>query len=889
MNEAPPQGGPASAEHARLALSSSDHPSDWKAIGPYLSERAWGTVREDYSADGNAWNYFPYEHGRSRAYRWSEDGLAGISDLNQYLCFAMAFWNGRDPFLKERLFGLSGWEGNHGEDVKEYWWYADATPTASWLSWRYHYPQSEFPYARLREENARRGKKDREFELIDAGAFDGDRYWQIVVDYAKAAPRDLCVRIEIRNAGPEAAELHVLPTLWFRNRWSWGDDNIQRPSITVASPSGEGQAIAVAEDADLGRWRLVAGPDPTGRVPELLFCENETNLARLYGVAARTPYPKDGVNDHVVAGAATVNPAQSGTKMTCWHRLSVPPGGSVELRLRLARDDAANGADLGADFDLTLAKRRQEADEYYATLRPPGASDDEAAVMREAFAGLVWSQQFYHFDVLRWLKGDPNEPPPPPARRGIRNADWRHLDSHDVLVMPDKWEYPWFAAWDLAFHCVALAHIDPNAAKHQVRLLGREWYMHPNGQQPAYEWNFSDVNPPVQAWAVLAVFHIDGGVDFDFLARAFHKLTINFTWWVNRKDALGDNIFEGGFLGLDNIGPFDRSKALPDGGVLEQSDGTAWMAKFCLNMLEMALRLANHDPSYEDMAVKFFEHFATIAVAMNELWDEEDGFFYDRLRKPDGKDLVVRSRSMVGLLPIFAAVELSPSLWEGLPNFRKRANWFVEHKPHLTKFLSYFARDNRPALVSLLNETRLRRVLARMLDEAEFLSPYGLRSLSRYHREHPLILDLDGASVRLDYEPGESQTALFGGNSNWRGPIWFPLNFLAVESLRNLHRCLGDRFTVEMPTGSGSQANLVAVADEIERRLLRLFLRDADDRRPVNGGNKRFDKDPAWSDRVLFYEYFHGDTGEGLGASHQTGWTALIAALVANRAARTPR
>jgi hypothetical protein len=888
MNEASPQGGPASAEHARLAQSSSDHPSDWKAIGPYLSERAWGTVREDYSADGNAWNYFPYEQARSRAYRWSEDGLAGICDLNQYLCFAMAFWNGRDPFLKERLFGLSGWEGNHGEDVKEYWWYADATPTASWLSWRYHYPQSEFPYARLREENARRSKQDREFELIDAGAFDDDRYWQIVVDYAKAAPHDLCVRIEIRNAGPEAAELHVLPTLWFRNRWSWGDD-IQRPSIKVA-PSGRGeQAIAIAEDADLGRWRLVAGPDPAGRPPELLFCENETNAARLYGVAARTPYPKDGVNDRVVAGAATVNPEQNGTKMACWHRLSVPPGGSVELRVRLARDDAANGSDLGADFDLTFAKRRQEADEYYATLRPPGASDDEAAVMRQAFAGMVWSQQFYHFDVGRWQKGDPTEPPPPAARRKARNAEWRHLDSHDVLAMPDKWEYPWFAAWDLAFHCVVLAHIDPVAAKHQLRLLGREWYMHPNGQQPAYEWNFGDVNPPVNAWAVLAVFHIDGGADFDFLARAFHKLTINFTWWVNRKDALGDNIFQGGFLGLDNIGPFDRSAALPGGGVLEQSDGTAWMAKFCLNMLEMALRLANQDRLYEDMAVKFFEHFAAIAAAMGELWDEEDGFFYDRLRKPDGKDLIVRSRSMVGLLPIFAAVEFSASLWEGLPTFRERARWFVAHKPHLTRFLGYFTKDNRPELLGLLNETRLRRVLARMLDEAEFLSPYGLRSLSRFHREHPLTLDLDGASVRLDYEPGESQTALFGGNSNWRGPIWFPLNFLALESLRNLHRCLGDRFTVEMPTGSGSQAHLGAVADEIERRLLRLFLRDADGRRPVNGGNRRFDQDPAWSDRVLFYEYFHGETGEGLGASHQTGWTALIAALVANRAARTPR
>ena len=843
-------------------------------------------MREDYSPDGHAWKYFTYEDARSRAYRWSEDGLAGICDLNQYLCFAMSFWNGRDPFLKERIFGLSGPEGNHGEDAKEYWWYVDATPTASWLSWRYHYPQSEFPYARLREENARRGRHDREFELIDTGAFDDDRYWQIVVDYAKGAPRDVCVRIHVRNAGPEAAELHVLPTLWFRNRWSWGDD-VQRPSIAVDA-SKSGATSAIAEDASGGRWRLTAGSDPDGRPPELLFCENETNMARLFRVAARTPYPKDGVNDHVVAGASTVNPAQIGTKMACWYRLSVPKGETVELRLRLARDDVASATNLGADFNRTLAQRRQEADEFYATLRPTDATDDESAVMRQAFAGMIWSQQFYHFDVARWQDGDPTEPPPPASRRGVRNAQWRHLDSNDVMAMPDKWEYPWFAAWDLAFHSVVLAHIDPAAAKHQLHLLGREWYMHPNGQLPAYEWNFSDVNPPVQAWAVLAVFHIDGGADFDFLARAFHKMTINFTWWVNRKDALGDNIFEGGFLGLDNIGPFDRSATLPKGEVLEQSDGTAWMAKFCLNMLEMALRLANNDPSYEDMAVKFFEHFASIAVAMGELWDEEDGFFYDRLRDPDGHDITVRSHSMVGLLPIFSAVELSESLWERLPNFRKRANWFIERQPHLRKFLSYFAKDKRPGLIALTSGTRLKRVLARMLDETEFLSPYGLRSLSRYHREHPLVLALDaGSTVRLDYEPAESQTGLFGGNSNWRGPIWFPLNFLALESLRNLYRCLGDDFTVEMPTGSGSQAHLGAVADEIERRLLRIFLRDAEGRRPVNGGNRRFNQDPAWSDQIPFYEYFHGDTGEGLGASHQTGWTALVAALVANRAARS--
>ena len=688
----------------------------------------------------------------------------------------------------------------------------------------------------------------------------------------------MCLRVRVRNAGPAAAELHVLPTLWFRNRWSW-EGGATRPSLRAAAdPPG-----AIADEERLGRWRLAAGPDPAGRPPELLFCENDTNVARLFGVAPQTPYPKDGINDHVVSGAATVNPAQRGTKMACWYRLGVAAGETVELRLRLARDDSGGSLDLGAGFDRTLAERRREADEYYATLRPANATDDEAAVMRQAFAGMTWSQQFYHYDVARWLDGDPAEPPPPAARKSGRNAGWRHLNNHDLLAMPDKWEYPWYAAWDLAFHCVVLAHTDPAAAKHQLLLMGREWYMHPNGQLPAYEWNFGDVNPPVGAWAALAVFRIDGGTDLEFLARAFHKLLINFTWWVNRKDALGDNIFEGGFLGLDNIGPFDRSAMLPGGQVLEQSDGTAWMAKYCLNMLEMALRLANHDRAYEDVAVKFFEHFASIAAAMSELWDEQDGFFYDRLRKPDGSTFTVRARSMVGLLPLFAAVELSASLWERLPNFRARARWFIDHNPLVTACLRYFAQDDRPELIALVDESRLRRVLARMLDEAEFLSPYGLRSLSRHHREHPLVIALDGGAARLDYEPAESRTGLFGGNSNWRGPIWFPLNFLALESLRHLHNVLGEAFTVELPTGSGVQATLAEVANEIERRLLRLFLRDANGRRPVYGENPLFQRDPAWRDHILFYEYFNGDTGEGLGASHQTGWTALAGALVANR------
>ncbi len=822
-----------------------------------------------------------------RAYRWNEDGLAGVCDVDQRLCLALAFWNGRDPFLKERIFGLTGREGNHGEDAKEYWWYVDATPTASWLRWRYHYPQAEFPYARLREENARRGKGDREFELVDTGIFDDGRYWQIEAEYAKAAPRDLCLRLRIRNAGPEAAELHVLPTLWFRNCWSW-EEGSSSPEIRAETPGdATDSARALAVDEKLGSLRFAAGPDPTGRAPTLLFCDNETNVPRAFGGVARTAYPKDGINDHVVHAAATVNPERRGTKLACWYRVSVAPGDAFELRLRLAPADARAAPDLGAGFEQTLALREREADEFYAAIQPADASDDEAAVMRQAFAGMVWSQQFYHFDVARWLDGDPGQPPPPQARHSGRNAEWRHLDNRDVIAMPDKWEYPWYAAWDLAFHCVVLAHIDSAAAKHQLLLLCREWYMHPNGQLPAYEWCFGDVNPPVHAWAALAVFRIDGGRDFGFLARAFHKLLINFTWWVNRKDALGDNIFEGGFLGLDNIGPFDRSAMLPHGQILEQSDGTAWMAKFCLNMLEMALRLANHDRTYEDVAVKFFEHFAAIATAMNELWDEQDGFFYDRLRMPDGSTLPLRARSMVGLLPLFAAVDLDASLWERLSDFRARARWFIEHKPHLTGFCHYFEQDGRPTLISLVDEAKLRRVLARMLDEAEFLSPYGLRSLSRHHREHPLVIELDGHEARLDYEPGESTTGLFGGNSNWRGPIWFPLNFLALESLRHLHSSLGQGMSVELPTGSGVRANLGEVADELERRLLRLFLPDAKRERPLHGATGLFRRDPAWRDRIAFYEYFHGDTGEGLGASHQTGWTALAGAMIASRRRRT--
>ena len=875
-------------EHARIASAPAGRPGNWKSLGPWLSERAWGTVREDYSADGKAWEYFPYEQARSRAYRWNEDGLAGICDLEQHMCFALTFWNGRDPFLKERLFGLTGPEGNHGEDVKEYWWYADATPTSSWLQWRYHYPQAAFPYELLRAENARRGAHDREYELEHTGIFDEDRYWQITAEYAKETPLDVCVRIRVRNAGPESAELHVLPTWWFRNRWSW-EVGVGRPIIRGAASAMPGTASAVAEEHDLGHWRLEAGPGPDGRAPQLLFCENETNSARLFGSPLARPFPKDGVNDHVVSGESTVNPKLEGTKMACWYRMTVAPNETVELRLRLARDTSNIPLDLRLDYERTFADRLREADEYHASMRPGGTTDEEAAVMRQALAGMVWSQQFYHYDVARWLDGDPTQPAPPATRRRARNAGWRHLNNHDLIAMPDKWEYPWYAAWDLAFHCVVLAHTDPAAAKHQLLLMCREWYMHPNGQLPAYEWKFEDVNPPVHAWATLAVFRIDGGTDFEFLSSAFHKLLINFTWWVNRKDAFGDNIFEGGFLGLDNIGPFDRSAMLPDGDVLEQSDGTAWMGKYCLNMLEMALRLANRDPSYEGVALKFFEHFASISSSMAQLWDDEDGFFYDRLRMPNGSSTPLRARSMVGLLPIFAAVRIDQSLWENLPDFRRRAGWFLQHRPQLLTHLGEFATDGRLDLLALVDTAKLRRVLARMLDESEFFSPFGLRSLSRHHLEYPLIVKLPTGDARLDYEPAESSCGIFGGNSNWRGPIWFPLNFLALESLRNLHECLGERFKVEMPTGSGVRVTLGQVADELETRLLKLFLLDANHERPIYGKSKLFQHDPVWRDQFLFYEYFDGDTGEGLGASHQTGWTALIGTLVANRGKRWRR
>jgi len=827
-----------------------------------VSERAWGTVREDYSADGDAWSFFPHDHARSRAYRWNEDGLAGICDDRQTLCLALAFWNGADPILKERIFGLTNVEGNHGEDAKEYWWYLDSTPTHSWMRWRYMYPQAAFPYAELIEGNAGRTRLESEFELADTGAFADGRYWEISADFAKATPEDLLLR------GPETASIDVLPTLWFRNTWSWGLDD-RRPDLAFENGN------LVATHRVLGR--RVLGSDGS---PEPLFCENETNTARLFGSTSSPPYPKDGINDHVVGGAATVNPALQGTKAAFRHHLEVAPGATVELRLRLT-----DGVpDLGVSFAEVMKVREAEADLFYQTLTQAHLPADDANVMRQAMAGMLWSKQYYHYEVQRWLEGDPAGPPPPEGRLEGRNTEWVHLDNRDVISMPDKWEYPWYAAWDLGFHCLPLAHLDPEFAKSQLILLCREWFMHPNGQLPAYEWAFGDVNPPVHAWAALRVFEIDGNRDFDFLERIFHKLILNFTWWVNRKDAEGRNIFEGGFLGLDNIGPFDRSAQLPVMGVLQQADGTAWMAMYCLTLLEVALRLAANDRTYEDIATKFFEHFTLIALAMNKqgLWNQEDGLYYDVLHRHDGEDVPIRARSMVGLIPLLAVTVIESQVLDELTDFGGRMEWYTHARPELTEIVQHIHVPGKHGkqLLSIVGPDRLRRLLGPMLDEEEFLSPHGLRALSKRHLDQPLHLDLGGLIAGVDYEPGESTTGLFGGNSNWRGPIWFPLNHLVIGALLRFHSYLGDDFRVECPTGSGKMATLHEVADEIARRLSTTFLNDADGRRPVFGDNDLFQKDPAWHDLILFYEYFHGDTGKGLGASHQTGWTGLVADLL---------
>jgi hypothetical protein len=860
------------AEGARLRAAD-EGTADWRAWGPYLSERAWGTVREDYSADGDAWTSLPHEHARSRTYRWNEDGMAGVCDDRQTFCFGLALWNGADPILKERMFGLSGVEGNHGEDAKDYWWYLDSTPTHSWMRWRYHYPQRAFPYDDLVRENALRTRAEPEYELVDTGIFAGDRYWSVTVDYAKADPTDLCLLVTVRNNGPDAAVLHVLPTLWFRNTWAWGlPDSTAVPSIS-AGPSG----LAAAHPT-LGRLHLAGSP---GGTP--LFCDNETNTARLYGVPGRSPYPKDGINDHVVHGLPTVNPAGVGTKAALHYQLAVPAGGSTTIRLRLFLGGGLVDGDLGTGHAAVLATRAAEADEFYAALTPPWLSADQALVLRQSLAGMLWGKQYYHYDVRRWLDGDPAGPVPPRSRLRGRNAAWWHLANTDVISMPDPWEYPWYAAWDLAFHTLPLAHVDPTFAKKQLLLLLREWYMHPNGQLPAYEWAFDDVNPPVHAWAALRVFEIDGSRDFAFLARVFHKLLLNFTWWVNRKDSEGNNVFEGGFLGLDNIGPIDRSKAVPLGGTLEQSDGTAWMAMYCLNMLEIALVLAEQDAEYEDVASKFFEHFAYIAAAAYQqgLWDDEDGFFYDVLSTSDGRRTPLRVRSMVGLLPLTATTTLGLDTLRRLPGFGRRFGWFLAHRPEYAGVVgATHVRDGREGrLLSMVGVDQLGRLLARMLDESEFLSPHGLRSMSRAHHAVPFVLDLPELHATVDYEPAESSTGLFGGNSNWRGPVWFPVNYLVIESLRRFARFFGEDYLVEHPAGSGVKRTLAQVAADLSARLVSIFTPDAAGRRPVFGDSAVFQGDP-WRDQLLFYEYFHGDTGLGLGASHQTGWTGLVAQLL---------
>ncbi len=887
----------------------------WKRWGPYLSERQWGTVREDYSPGGTAWEYFPHDHARSRAYRWGEDGIAGICDRHQLICFALALWNGRDPILKERLFGLTGTEGNHGEDVKEYYFYLDSTPTHSYMKSLYKYPQAEFPYVRLVEENGRRGRGAAEFELMDTGVFEGDRYFDVFVEYAKASAEEILVRITAHNRGPEAAELHLLPTLWFRNTWSWGRDAYRPALRRLPAGNAAGVVVVEAEHKYYGkRWLVCEG------APELLFTENETNFKRLFGAENRTPFVKDSIHDYIVHGArGAVNPAQTGTKSAAHYGLRLGPGASATLRLRFTDQaqgvsrgrvpglpdgpvrrsaagsmmDAARAEPFGNAFDDLFAARVAEADEFYAQRATEGIGEDARMVQRQSFAGMLWSKQFYHYDVRTWLEGDPAFPPPPPERKRGRNSNWTHLYNADVLSMPDKWEYPWYAAWDLAFHCIPLAQVDPDFAKEQLILLLREWYMHPNGQLPAYEWAFGDVNPSVHAWAAWRVYKIEkrlrGRADREFLEKVFHKLLLNFTWWVNREDPEGKNIFQGGFLGLDNIGVFDRSAPLPTGGRLEQSDGTSWMGMYCLNMLAMAGELARDDPAYEDVASKFFEHFVAIAHAMNDrggegtaLWDDEDGFYYDVLHLPNGENHYLKVRSLVGLLPLLAVETLEPEFVERYPGFQRRMQWFLENHSDAREHVETSERSAKGVrrMMSLVNRKQLVRVLRYMLDEAEFLSPCGIRALSRYHREHPYVFAVNGSEHRVAYEPAESTTGLFGGNSNWRGPVWFPVNFLLIESLQKFHHYYGDALKVECPTGSGQLHTLWEVASELSSRLIRIFLRDSGGRRPVFGGREKFQSDPRWRDYVLFHEYFHGDNGAGLGASHQTGWTGVVAKLI---------
>ena len=870
------------AETKRLA-ENARRIKNWQRWGPYLADRQWGTVREDYSATGEAWTSFPHDAARSRAYRWGEDGLLGLTDRECRLCLAVTLWNGKDPILKERLYGLSGPEGNHGEDVKELYYFLDATPTSSYLKALYKYPQRAFPYAELLEVNREWGRMKPEYELLDTGIFDGNRYFDVLAEYAKAAPDDVWLRLTLTNRGPETAVLHVLPTLWFRNTWAWGRNTEgywPRPELLAEEGS------VLARHASLGLMRFEPGPGPDGAAPELLFCDNETNAERLFGTASRSKWPKDALDAYLVGGRKeAVNPARTGTKMAAHYRLELPAGGATTLKLRLAAVEHGLTGSFGSTIDALFDARIAEADAFYTHHIPPLATPEERRVARQAYAGLHWCKQYYHYSVKAWLEGDPAGPPPPRQRWHGRNVDWaQNLYNRDVLSMPDSWEYPWYAAWDLAFHMIPFCEVDPAFAKQQLTLLLREWYMHPAGHLPAYEWAFDDVNPPVHAWAAWRVYKKTGpkgGRDTAFLKKTFTKLLLNFTWWVNRKDVAGKNLFAGGFLGLDNIGVFDRSKPLPTGGALTQADGTAWMAFYCTTMLSIALELAQTDSCYEDIASKFFEHFVAIVDAMNGmggqgLWDETDGFYYDHLML-DEQSIPLRIRSVVGLIPLFAAQVLPDVEVDRLPGFSKRMRWFLENRPDLATHVYYRPEESGwsgARLLAIAPRERLQRILRYVLDESEFLSPNGIRSLSRVHLEHPYVLDGHQEwSVR--YDPGNSTTGMFGGNSNWRGPVWFPNNFLLIEALERYHHFYGDSLMVECPTGSGRMMTLRDVSHEISRRLLGLFLPDGRGRRPAHGDETRYAVDPAFKELVLFYEFFHGDTGQGLGASHQTGWTAL--------------
>jgi hypothetical protein len=879
------------AEQSRLQ-ETSDRNIPWKKWGPYLSERQWGTVREDYSDNGDAWNYFSHDQARSRAYRWGEDGLGGISDDHQVLCFALALWNGNDPILKERLFGLNNSEGNHGEDVKEYYFYLDSTPTHSYMKYLYKYPQAAFPYEDLVKTNGQRSRDELEYELLDTGIFNEDRYFDVFIEYAKTDPEDILIKISVANRGPEAAALHLLPTLWFRNTWSWADGS-SKPILQKAGNGGNSIIHARHTDATFQEWIKDYYLYCEGNVP-LLFTENETNTARLFASPNASPYVKDGINNYIVHGEKdAVNPAQIGTKASPHYQLTIDAGATQVVRLRLSCTVPGQIGSPFVDFDSVVKMRLQEADAFYNVVIPTKvqANSDRTNVMRQALAGMLWTKQYFYYDVDKWLDEHNVDSQ---QRKGFRNGDWSHMYNDDIISMPDKWEYPWYAAWDLAFHMLPLSIVDSDFTKIQLDLMLRNDYLHPNGQIPAYEWNFGDVNPPVHAYATMQTYLADkarnnGKGDLDFLRYAFAKLLVNFTWWVNRKDRTGSNVFEGGFLGLDNIGVFDRSSPLPTGGYLEQADGTAWMVFFSQQMLRIAVELAVHDPLYEEFVSKFFEHTIWIAGAMDrmgdlqdEMWDEEDGFFYDVLRLPDGKAMRLKVRSLVGLLPLAAVAIFDAADIEKLPNFRKRAVAFYERHPELiaNMHLPTQAGEGGKYMLSVFNEQKLRRVLARMLDESEFFSPHGIRSLSRYHHEHPFIFHHDGQEFRVDYLPGDSNTGMFGGNSNWRGPIWMPVNLLLFGSLMRLYSFYGNSFKIECPTGSGQFMTLYEVAQELGERLTSIFLRDKNGRRPVYGAAEKFQTDPYWKDLILFYEYFHGDNGAGIGASHQTGWTGCVARII---------